>query len=154
VADKIVIASDHGGLDIKSALIVSLQSAGVEVVDFGTTSDESVDYPDYAAFVASSISRGEAERGILVCGTGIGISIAANKFPGVRAAVIHDEFTAQMSKQHNNANIITLGGRVMEPDQACRLVDIWRNTEYEGGRHQNRLDKISRLEDEVRAGRI
>ena len=109
MADKIVIASDHGGLETKSALVASLMSKGVDVKDLGTMTDDSVDYPDFAALVASAISRGEADRGILVCGTGIGISIAANKFPGVRAAVIHDEFTAKMSKQHNDANIVALG---------------------------------------------
>ena len=154
MADKIVIAGDHGGLETKSALVASLKSAGVEVEDLGTSTADSVDYPDFAALVASAIARGEADRGILVCGTGIGISIAANKFPGIRAAVIHDEFTAQMSKQHNNANIVALGGRTMTPEQACQLVDIWRTTEYEGGRHQLRLDKITRLEKDIQAGLI
>ena len=154
MADKIVIASDHGGLTTKSALVTSLKSSGVDVVDLGTMTDESVDYPDFAALVASAVSKGDADRGILVCGTGIGISIAANKFPGVRAAVIHDEFTAQMSKQHNNANIVALGGRVLTPEQACKLVDIWQTTDYEGGRHQGRLDKITRLEEDIQAGHI
>ena len=154
MADKIVIASDHGGLVTKSALVASMKSKGVDIKDLGTMSDDSVDYPDFAALVASAISKGEADCGILVCGTGIGISIAANKFPGVRAAVIHDEFTAKMSKQHNNANIVALGGRVMTPEQACRLVDIWQTADYEGGRHQGRLDKITRLEEDIQAGRI
>jgi ribose 5-phosphate isomerase B len=154
VADKIVVASDHGGLETKSAIVASLQANGLLVVDLGTMTDDSVDYPDFAALVASAISKGEADRGILVCGTGIGISIAANKFPGVRAAVIHDEFTAQMSKQHNNANIVALGGRILTPEHACRLVDIWQTTDYEGGRHQGRLDKITRLEEDIQAGRI
>ena len=154
MADKIVIASDHGGLATKSALVAAMKSSGLSVEDLGTMTDESVDYPDFAALVASAVARGEADRGILVCGTGIGISIAANKFPGVRAAVIHDEFTARMSKQHNNANIIALGGRVLTPEQACKLVDIWLTTAYEGGRHQGRLDKITRLEEDIQAGRI
>lgn len=154
MADKIVIASDHGGLATKSALVASLRVAGVDVADLGTMTDESVDYPDFAALVASAVSKGEADRGILVCGTGIGISIAANKFPGVRAAVIHDEFTALMSKQHNDANIIALGGRVLTPEQACHLVDVWLTADYEGGRHQGRLDKITRLEEDIQAGRI
>ncbi len=154
MADKIVIASDHGGLATKSALVSSLKSSGVEVKDLGTMTDASVDYPDFAALVASAVSKGDADRGILVCGTGIGISIAANKFPGVRAAVIHDEFTAQMAKQHNNANIVALGGRVLTTEQACKLVDIWQTTDYEGGRHQGRLDKITRLEEDIQAGRI
>ena len=154
MADKLVIASDHGGLETKSAIIKSLHAAGIVVEDLGTMTDDSVDYPDFAASVSSAVTSGSADRGILVCGTGIGISIAANKFPGVRAAVVHDEFTAQMSKQHNNANIIALGGRIMPPDQACRLVDVWLNAEYEGGRHQLRLDKITRLEEDIQAGRI
>ena len=154
MADKLVIASDHGGLETKSAIIKSLLAAGIDVEDLGTMTEDSVDYPDFAVSVASAVTAGSADRGILVCGTGIGISIAANKFPGVRAAVVHDEFTAQMSKQHNNANIIALGGRIMPPAQACRLVDVWLNAEYEGGRHQLRLDKITRLEEDIQAGRI
>ena len=154
MADKLVIASDHGGLETKSAIIKSLLAAGIDVEDLGTMTEDSVDYPDFAVSVASAVTAGSADRGILVCGTGIGISIAANKFPGVRAAVVHDEFTAQMSKQHNNANIIALGGRIMPPDQACRLVDVWLNAKYEGGRHQLRLDKITRLEEDIQAGRI
>ena len=154
MVDKIVIASDHGGLETKTALVVSLKAAGVDVEDLGTMTEDSVDYPDFAALVATAVSKGDADRGILVCGTGIGISIAANKFPGVRAAVIHDDFTAKMSKQHNDANVIALGGRVLTPEQACKLVNIWQTTDYEGGRHQRRLDKITRLEEDIQAGRI
>lgn len=154
MAEKFVIASDHGGLETKTALVSALKSAGVEISDLGTMTNDSVDYPDFAALAATAVSKGEADRGILVCGTGIGISIAANKFPGIRAAVIHDEFTAQMSKEHNDANIIALGGRILTPEQACALVDIWRTADYEGGRHQLRLDKISRLEEDIQAGRI
>ena len=134
--------------------VISVDNPKPKTEDLGTMTDDSVDYPDFAASVSSAVTSGSADRGILVCGTGIGISIAANKFPGVRAAVVHDEFTAQMSKQHNNANIIALGGRIMPPDQACRLVDVWLNAEYEGGRHQLRLDKITRLEEDIQAGRI
>jgi len=150
----IIIASDHGGLELKDAVKGFLGGRGVEVRDLGTMNGDSVDYPDYAAKVARSIARGEAERGILICGTGIGMSIAANKFPGVRAALISDEFTARMSKEHNNANIVVMGGRVLAPEQAVRMVAVWLETPFEGGRHQRRLDKIARIEDEVRKGRL
>jgi ribose 5-phosphate isomerase B len=141
-----LIASDHGGLELKSAIVEFLRSRGVEVEDLGVHSESSVDYPDYAALVATPISEGRAKQGILVCGTGIGMSIAANKYPGVRAALAHDEFTAQMAREHNNANILVLGGRVLKPDVACRMVELWYDGEYEGGRHQNRLNKIIDLE--------
>lgn len=142
----LLIASDHGGLELKQILVDFLKQRGVEVKDLGVHADDSVDYPDYAALVAEPISKHQAEQGILVCGTGIGMSIAANKFPGVRAALAHDEFTAQMAREHNNANILVLGGRVLEPDVACRMVAQWYDGDYEGGRHQNRLDKIIQLE--------
>jgi ribose 5-phosphate isomerase B len=115
---------------------------------------DAVDYPDYAGKVARAIANGEAGEGILICGTGIGMSIAANKFPGVRAALISDEFTARMSKEHNNANIIVMGGRVLTPARASELVAIWLETPFAGGRHQRRLDKITEIEDDVRHGRI
>jgi len=138
-----LIASDHGGYELKQLVIEHLRSQGVEVNDLGVNGEDSVDYPDYAALVAGKIANGEAEQGILICGTGIGMSIAANKFAGVRAALAHDEFTARMAREHNNANILVLGGRVLEPELACRMVDQWMNGVFEGGRHQNRLNKIS-----------
>jgi ribose 5-phosphate isomerase B len=145
-----VIASDHGGLELKEAIKKCLVARGLSVRDFGTDNGDSVDYPDFGEKVARAVSSGEAERGILICGTGIGMSIVANKFPGVRAALVNDPFTARMAKEHNNANVLVLGGRVITPEVACRLVEIWLDSEFEGDRHQRRLDKISRIEDEVR----
>jgi len=144
----IVIASDHGGLEMKQSICELLTQRGVEFTDYGTNDNASVDYPDYAAKVASAVSSGSAAAGILICGTGIGMSIAANKFPGVRAALVHDEFTARMAKEHNNANILVMGGRVLPETLGKKLVEIWLDTDYEGGRHQNRLDKIARLESQ------
>ncbi len=137
-----LIASDHGGLALKQIIVDHLIQNGVDVTDLGVNDETSVDYPDYAALVAEPISKGLEQQGILVCGTGIGMSIAANKYSGVRAALVHDEFTAQMAREHNNANILVLGGRVLEPDLACRMVDTWLDGKFEGGRHQNRLNKI------------
>ncbi|MBN1957190.1 MAG: ribose 5-phosphate isomerase B [Desulfuromonadales bacterium] len=146
----LVIASDHGGYDLKCAIIETLRQRRVDYQDLGTDDLESVDYPDFAEKVASRVSKGEAEAGILICGTGIGMSISANKFSGIRAALVHDEFTAQMAREHNNANILVMGGRVLSPELGQRLVTIWLDSEYEGGRHQNRLDKISAIERQQR----
>ena len=142
----IVIGSDHGGLELKTAVCELLSDKGVEYTDLGTNDGTSVDYPDFAAKVAQSIVSGDAKEGILICGTGIGMSIAANKFPGIRAALVHDKFTAQMAREHNNANILVMGGRILSPDKGKELVEIWLEADYEGGRHQNRLDKITDLE--------
>ncbi|TLM67870.1 MAG: ribose 5-phosphate isomerase B [Deltaproteobacteria bacterium] len=150
----IVIGSDHGGLELKSVLCEALRQRGLEIGDLGTDNGDSVDYPDFAEKVAGAVSRGEAAQGILICGTGIGMSIVANKFPGVRAALVTDEYMARMAKEHNNANVLVLGGRVLEAMTACRIVGVWLDAVYEGGRHQRRLDKISQLEADVRAGRI
>jgi len=150
----LVIASDHGGLELKDAIKGLLQSRGLVVEDMGTISPESVDYPDYGEKVARAVSKGEAEQGILICGTGIGMSIVANKFPGVRAALVTDEFTAQMSREHNDANVLVMGGRVLSPEQASKMVSIWLDTEYEGGRHQRRLDKIAELEHQLKGGTL
>jgi len=140
------IASDHGGFNLKQTVMECLDAQGVKYIDLGVDSRDSVDYPDYAAAVAEKIMQDPAAEGILICGTGIGMSITANKFPGVRAALVHDEFTARMAREHNNANILILGGRVVDPDMACTMVRIWLSSSYEGGRHQNRLDKIHALE--------
>jgi ribose 5-phosphate isomerase B len=140
------IASDHGGFSLKQTLKDCLDTQGIEYSDLGVESRDSVDYPDYAALVAEKVTQAPENQGILVCGTGIGMSIAANKFPGVRAALVHDEFTARMAREHNDANILVLGGRVLDPDLACKMVQIWISSSYEGGRHQNRLDKIHALE--------
>jgi ribose 5-phosphate isomerase B len=119
---------------------------GIGYYDFGTYSDESVDYPVYAEKVAEAVASGEYDAGILLCGTGIGISIAANKVKGIRAAVVDNLFCAQAAKEHNNANIITMGGRVVRPDLAAQLVEMWLKTEFAGGRHQRRIDLISEIE--------
>lgn len=150
----IFVGSDHGGLELKSALISALQQRGLDVKDCGTENSDSVDYPDFAVKVAEAVSRGDAQLGVLVCGTGIGMSIVANKFPGVRAALATDEFMAQMAKEHNNANILVLGGRVLAEDKAIKMLNVWLDSEYEGGRHQRRLDKIAEVEAEVRAGKL
>jgi ribose 5-phosphate isomerase B len=148
------IGSDHGGLEMKQELVKVLISRNLPVKDCGTTNADSVDYPDFAEKVAGAVSRGESELGILVCGTGIGMSIVANKFPGVRAALATDEFMAQMAKEHNNANILVLGGRVLSVELATKMVNVWLDTAYEGGRHQLRLDKISQVEAAVRSGKL
>ena len=150
----LVIGSDHGGLELKSVLIESLRQRGLEPRDLGTDNDDSVDYPDFAEKVAGAVSRGEADCGVLICGTGIGMSIVANKFPGVRAALVTDEYMARMAKEHNNANVLVLGGRVLDAMAASRIVGVWLDATYEGGRHQRRLDKIASLEADVRAGKI
>lgn len=150
----IVVGSDHGGLEMKAALLSALQERGLDAEDYGTGNGDSVDYPDFAIKVAGAVSRGEVELGILVCGTGIGMSITANKFPGVRAALATDEFMAQMAKEHNNANILVLGGRVLSEEVAVKMMNVWLDTEYEGGRHQRRLDKIAEVEADVRAGKL
>jgi ribose 5-phosphate isomerase B len=149
-----IIASDHGGLELKEAIKSFLRARNIEVRDLGPMNSDSVDYPDFAEKLSIALTRGEAEKGILVCGTGIGMSIAANKFPGIRAALISDEFTARMSKEHNNANVIVMGGRVLKPEQACAMVKTWLEAVFEGGRHQNRLDKIAQIEQKIRDGEL
>jgi ribose 5-phosphate isomerase B len=142
----IIIGSDHGGLALKAALSSYLNRRGFQVSDAGTDSDASVDYPDFGQKVAEMVIAGEAELGILICGTGIGMSIAANKVPGIRAALVTDVFMARMAKEHNNANVLVLGGRVLDEQKACDLVGAWLDATFEGGRHQARLDKITALE--------
>ncbi|MDO9068455.1 MAG: ribose 5-phosphate isomerase B [Deltaproteobacteria bacterium] len=142
----IVIGSDHGGLSLKAALNSYLTRRELKVVDAGTNSDLSVDYPDFGQKVAEMVIGGQAELGILICGTGIGMSIAANKIPGIRAALVTDVFMARMAREHNNANILVLGGRVLDEQKACDLVGAWLDASFEGGRHQLRLDKITALE--------
>jgi len=141
-----LIASDHGALELKSAIAAFLKERGIDFKDCGPFDSTSVDYPDYAEKVAGAVSRGESEAGILFCGTGIGISIAANKFPNVRAALVTDPFMAQMAKEHNNANILVLGGRTTTPERGCEIVAAWLDAAFEGGRHQGRLDKITAIE--------
>jgi ribose 5-phosphate isomerase B len=150
----IIVASDHGGLELKERIKGFLQERGIEVLDLGTDNGDSVDYPDFGVKVGHAVARGVAEKGILVCGTGIGMSIVANKFPRVRAALVWDEFTARMAKEHNNANVLVLGGRTLDGQNACKMVGTWLDAEFEGGRHQKRLDKIAQIEDDIRVGRI
>lgn len=144
---KIAIGCDHGGIVLKPAVIKALTELGAEVVDLGTYDESSVDYPVYGLKVAEAVASGDCDAGVLMCGTGIGISISANKVKGIRAAVVTNEFMAEMTKRHNNANIIALGGRVVTPEQAESIVKAWFTAEYEGGRHQRRLDMIADIEN-------
>lgn len=146
---KIAIASDHAGREIKDDIIEFLKGLGVEVIDMGVNSDASVDYPDYGTPVAERVSNGAIHKGILVCGTGIGMSILANKFRNVRAALVNDVYTARMAKEHNDANILVIGGRVVGKGLAREIVKTWLETTFEGGRHQRRLDKIREVEDKM-----
>ena len=142
----IAIASDHGGFELKEELKPFLDSLGVACVDLGAVNGESVDYPDLGMELAKRVSSGEFDRGILTCGTGIGMSIVANKFPKIRAALVWDAFTARMAKEHNDANILVIGGRTTDKDLAKEMVRIWIAAKFEGGRHQQRLDKIRDIE--------
>ena len=139
---KIAIGSDHGGIHLKNYLKEYLQGKGWEVLDCGTYTEESCDYPDIAAKLCGEIAQGTVTQGILVCGTGLGMSIAANKCAGIRAAVVTDEYSAVKSKEHNNANVLCLGERVLGTGLAESLVDAWLKTEFAGGRHARRVDKI------------
>ena len=143
---KVVIGCDHGGIVLKDAVVSVLTELGAEIVDFGTMSNQSVDYPEYGLKVAEAVSEGRCDLGVVMCGTGIGISISANKVPGVRCALVTNEFMATATKNHNNANVLALGGRVLTPDEAKALVKAWYTAEYEGGRHQKRLDMITAIE--------
>ncbi len=143
----IALGADHGGYCLKEAIIEYLNKNGIEYKDYGCYSEESVDYAVYAKKVADAVTSGEAERGILCCGTGIGISIAANKVKGIRAAVVTNEFCAEMTRRHNDANILAMGGRVISPETAVKLTDIFLNTEFEGGRHERRIEQIAKIEN-------
>ena len=142
----LALGADHGGYELKNCIKEYLLEKGIEVKDFGTNGPESVDYPIYAKMVAEAVTSGEAIGGILFCGTGIGISIAANKIKGIRCAHLSDPYSARLAKEHNNANVIALGGRVIGEELAKDIVDAWLNAEFMGGRHQNRIDIISELE--------
>ena len=144
---KITLGADHGGVDLKDAIREHLQSQGHEVKDIGTNSHDSTDYPDYARTVSEAVVRGEFERGILVCGTGQGMAITANKVRGVRAAACGDTYSARMSREHNNANVLCLGERVVGVGLALDIVDIWLRTEFsDSPRHHRRVDKIAEVE--------
>lgn len=143
----IAIGGDHAAVDQKAEIIRYLESEGYSVINFGTDSYDSVDYPDYAVKVANDVANGNSDKGILICGSGIGVSIAANKVKGIRAALCYNEETAKLARQHNNANIICYGARFIEVDSAKKLIDNFLTTEFEGGRHENRVNKIHSLTD-------
>jgi ribose 5-phosphate isomerase B len=143
---RIVIGSDHAGFAVKESIRKYLETAGYAVDDQGTSSEESVDYPDYGKAVGDCVASKQADLGIAVCGSGIGISIAANKVPGIRAALAHDVMTARLAREHNDANVLALGGRFVTPEAALEMVQIFLTTAYLGGRHQRRVDKIAQLE--------
>ncbi|HZD95489.1 MAG TPA: ribose 5-phosphate isomerase B [Candidatus Sulfotelmatobacter sp.] len=145
---KIALGADHAGYELKDQIKQHLQQQGLEVSDEGTSSPASVDYPDYARVVAHEVSGQRADLGILVCGSGIGMAIAANKVDGIRAANVSSEYEAQMSREHNNANVLTLGARILKPEEAFRIVDRWLSTQFAGGRHERRVEKITAIEKE------
>lgn len=140
---KIAIAADHGGVELKEALKKKFSSLGL--TDLGTHGNDSVDYPDFGAALARKVAAGEFERGILICGSGIGISIAANKIKGIRAALCHNAYTAEMARKHNDANVIAMGGRVVDEKTAAEMVEIFLNTAFEGGRHARRVEKLNAI---------
>lgn len=144
---RIAIASDHGGFELKEKLVAYLEEKGIEVRDFGCNSLESVDYPSYGFKIGEVVSDDSFDRGIVICGTGIGISIAANKVKGIRCALCHNVFTAEATRLHNDSNVLALGGRIVNEELAKEIVDVWLNTEYEGGRHDRRINKLKEYEE-------
>ena len=144
--EKIAIASDHGGFDLKENIIAFLLKKGLEIDNLGAHSTDSVDYPDYGIKVAKAIIEKKFVRGILICGTGVGMSIVVNRFPGIRGTLCSDVYTAKMCREHNDSNVLIMGGRVIDVSLAMEILDIWLNTEFEGGRHQRRLDKIKEID--------
>ncbi len=142
-ATVVALASDHGGIDLKEMVAGQLQGLGLAILDLGTHGTQSVDYPDYARAMAEAIMAGKAARGVLLCGTGIGMSIAINRYPAIRAALIHDAFGARLCREHNDANVLVLGGRTTGPEVAKDIVSIFLNTPFEGGRHARRVEKMS-----------
>ncbi len=146
---RIAVGTDHRGYYIRSKLVELLERLGHEVDDVGTFSEEAVDYPDVAAQVAQKVSHGEVDRGLLVCGTGLGMAIAANKFHGVRAAPCHDDLTAEMSRRHNDSNVLCLSSDLLGERLIDRMVELWLSTPFEGGRHARRVEKIDEIEREV-----
>lgn len=151
---KVIIGSDHAGYSLKEGIKEYLNKSGTEIVDAGTDSDESVDYPDFGSQVAEKVSSGEFKRGILVCGSGVGMTIVANKFPGVRAALSLDVETAKLSRMHNDSNILSLAGRRTDIETAKNIIKTWLETEFEGGRHKRRLDKIKNIEFEISESKV
>ncbi len=143
---KIAVACDHGGYRLKNVIIDELQRQGYEVVDFGTNSEESCDYPDYATKAARAVASGKCEKGVVVCGTGIGVSIVCNKINGIRCALVHDVFSAKATRAHNDTNMLAMGQRVIGEGLALEILNAWLHTEYEGGRHDARIMKVMDLE--------
>lgn len=143
---RIALGADHAGVDLKNQLKARLQSQGFVCRDFGPSTSASVDYPDFAADVGRSVAAGDADRGILVCGSGLGMAIAANKIAGIRAVAVHDQESARLSREHNDANVLALGARLTPAERASELVDIFLNTSFSGGRHQQRVDKLAALD--------
>ena len=143
---KIAIASDHGGFDLKESIIAVLLKKGLEIDNLGAHSTDSVDYPDYGIKLAQAIIDKKFVRGILICGTGVGMSIVVNRFPGIRGTLCSDVYTAKMCREHNDSNILIMGGRVIEVGLAIEILETWLNTQFEGGRHQRRLDKIKNID--------
>jgi ribose 5-phosphate isomerase B len=146
---RIALGADHAGYELKDKIREHLKSRGIDVRDEGTNSGESVDYPDFARLVARDVNQGRADLGILVCGSGIGMSMTANKVPGIRAATVSTEHEAQVSREHNNANVLALGARITPADQALKIVDAWLAAVFAGGRHQRRVEKIAAIEGEA-----
>lgn len=144
---KIALGSDHAGFALKEEIARYLRETGYEFKDFGVFSTEAVDYPDQAAVVARAVANGQFDQGIIICGTGIGVSMAANKIKGIRAALCHDVFSAQMARAHNDSNVLTMGARVVGPGLALAIVETYLKGEFAGGRHQQRVDKIMKLEE-------
>ena len=148
---KIAIASDHGGFDLKESVIAHLLNTGWEVEDLGPHSGDSVDYPDYGIKLAEEVAEKKVERGIVICGTGIGMSIVVNRFPGIRGTLCADVFTAKLCREHNDSNILIMGGRVIGKGLAAEIVNTWLNTAFEGGRHQRRLDEINQIDASLKS---
>jgi ribose 5-phosphate isomerase B len=148
---KIAIASDHGGFDLKKSVIAHLLNTGWEVDDLGPHSGDSVDYPDYGVKLAEEVADKRVERGIVICGTGIGMSIVVNRYPGIRGTLCADVFTAKLCREHNDSNILIMGGRVIGEGLAAEIVNTWLNTPFEGGRHQRRLDKINQIDASIKS---
>ncbi|KKI89308.1 ribose 5-phosphate isomerase [Bacillus sp. SA1-12] len=144
---KVAIASDHGGITIRKEIISIMEEMNIEYVDFGCECSTSVDYPDYAIPVAEKVANGEVDRGILICGTGIGMSIAVNKVMGIRCALVHDSFSAKATREHNDSNILAMGERVIGPGLAREIATIWLTTPFQGGRHETRINKIKVFEE-------
>jgi ribose 5-phosphate isomerase B len=145
---QIGLACDHAGFELKEELKAFLKSLGVKAIDMGTFNEDSVDYPDFGVLVAEKVSRGELEKGILICGTGIGMAMVANKFPRIRAAVANDLYSSRCSREHNDANVLIMGGRIVGKDLAKEIVKVWLETPFAGGRHKRRIEKIEALEKE------